>query len=61
VVTSSFIQLLEEKDPRTLCICAYFFVLTKKLNTIWWFDGEAAPKFWNLMTFISEEWKPLIA
>lgn len=29
VVTSRFIQLLEEKDPRTLCICAYFFILMK--------------------------------
>jgi hypothetical protein len=61
VVTSRFIQLLEEKDPRTLCICAYFFVLMKKLDTIWWLDGAAAPEFWNLMTFIPEEWKPLMA
>ncbi len=29
VVTSRFIHFLEEKDPRTLCICAYFFMLMK--------------------------------
>lgn len=61
VVTSRFIQLLEEKDPKALCICAYFFILMKKLDTIWWLDGAAATEFWNLMTFIPEEWKPLMA
>jgi hypothetical protein len=61
VVTKRFIQLLEQKDPRTLCICGYFFVLMKKLDTIWWLDGAAAPEFWSLMTFIPEEWKPLMA
>jgi hypothetical protein len=61
VVTKRFIQLLEQKDPRTLCICGYFFVLMKKLDTIWWLDGVAAREFWSLMTFIPEEWKPLMA
>ncbi|KAH8791897.1 hypothetical protein BGZ57DRAFT_849242 [Hyaloscypha finlandica] len=60
VVTKRFIQLLEQKDPRTLCICAYFFVLMKKLDTLWWLDGVAAPEFWDLMSFIPEEWKPLM-
>lgn len=60
VVTKRFIQLLEQKDPRALCICAYFFVLMKKLDTIWWLDGVAGPEFWGLMSFIPEEWKPLM-
>ena len=60
IVTSRFIQLLGQKDPRALCICAYFFVLMKKLVTIWWLDGVAAPEFWGLMSFIPEEWKPLM-
>lgn len=61
VVTRRFIELLEEKDPRTLCICGYFFVLMQKLNYIWWLDGVAAPEFWSLMSFIPEDWKPLMA
>jgi hypothetical protein len=61
VVTRRFIQLLEEKDPRTLCICGYFFVLMQKLNSIWWLDGVAAAEFWSLMSFIPEEWKHLMA
>jgi len=60
VVTNRFIQLIGQKDPRALCICAYFFVLMKKLVTIWWLDGVAGPEFWGLMSFIPEEWKPLM-
>jgi hypothetical protein len=32
----------------------------KKLDTLWWLDGVAAPEFWVLMSFIPEEWKPLM-
>ncbi|KAE9380230.1 hypothetical protein N431DRAFT_449023 [Stipitochalara longipes BDJ] len=60
VVTKRFIQLLEQRDPRALCICAYFFVLMKKLVTIWWLDGVAGPEFWGLMSFIPEQWKTLM-
>lgn len=60
IVSKRFIQLLEGKDPRALCICAYFFVLMKRLDTVWWLDGVAAPEFWGLMSFIPEEWKPLM-
>ena len=34
LVTKRFVDLLEEKDPKTLCICGYFFMLTKKLESI---------------------------
>jgi Fungal specific transcription factor domain len=61
VVTSRFIQLLEQEDPRALCICGYFFVLMQKLNAVWWLDGVAAPEFWSVMSFIPDEWKPLMA
>jgi hypothetical protein len=60
VVTRRFIQLLGQKDPRALCVCAYFFVLMKKLVTIWWLDGVAVHEFWGLMSFIPEQWKPLM-
>lgn len=61
VVTSRFIQLLEEKrseNPRYLCL---LFCVDEEAGYNLVLDGEAAPKFWNLMTFISEEWKPLMA
>jgi len=54
-----FIEMLKQKDPRTLTIMGYFFMLVKKLDgSVWWLQGAAEREFWMLMKFIPDEWKP---
>jgi hypothetical protein len=49
-----------ERSENPLYLCLLFHV-DEKLDTICWLDGAAATELWNLMTFIPEEWKPLMA
>ncbi|KAH8816212.1 hypothetical protein F5884DRAFT_213946 [Xylogone sp. PMI_703] len=56
MVSHRFIELLEAKDPRTLTIVGYYFMLLKRLSHIWWLQGVVEREFRTLMTFIPKDW-----
>lgn len=60
VVSSRFIILLEAKDPRTLAIAGYFFMLLKIARPLWWVDGVPEREFTAIMAFLPKDWWPLM-
>lgn len=60
-VSRKFVQLLEQKDPRTLTIVGYFFMLLKILDQPWWLPRSTSKQFWALMSIIPDEWRPRMA
>ncbi|RFU35111.1 hypothetical protein B7463_g1247, partial [Scytalidium lignicola] len=56
MVSNRFVELLEAKDPRTLTIVGYYFMLLKRLSHIWWLQGVVEREFRTLMTFIPKDW-----
>ncbi|KAH6957633.1 hypothetical protein BKA56DRAFT_737805 [Ilyonectria sp. MPI-CAGE-AT-0026] len=60
VVSSRFIDLLEAKDPRTLAIVGYFFMLLKIARPLWWVDGVPEREFTAIMAFLPRDWWPLM-
>lgn len=56
MVSDRFIQLLEARDPRTLAIVGYYFMLLKRLSHMWWMQGVVEREFRILMNFIPKDW-----
>ncbi|KPM38692.1 hypothetical protein AK830_g7860 [Neonectria ditissima] len=61
LVTPRFTQLLEAKDPRTLAIVGYFFLLVKLGQLLWWVDGTADVEFAAVMSFLPKKWWPVMS
>lgn len=59
-VTPRFVELLEARDPRTLAIVGYFFMLVKLASVLWWVDGAADREFAAVMEFLPEDWWPVM-
>ncbi|KAH6867688.1 hypothetical protein B0T10DRAFT_502229 [Thelonectria olida] len=59
-VPSRFINLLEAKDPRTLAITGYFFMLLKIARPLWWVDGAPEREFTAIMAFLPKDWWPIM-
>ncbi|KAF4471728.1 Sterol uptake control 2 [Fusarium albosuccineum] len=53
-----FVDLLEAKDPRTLAIAGYFFMLVKRGRQFWWIDGAPEREFATIMSLLPQHWWP---
>ncbi|KAE8453193.1 hypothetical protein EG329_011260 [Mollisiaceae sp. DMI_Dod_QoI] len=60
-VPPKFVQMLTAKDPRTLTIVGYFFMVLKVRNEVWWLPRSTGREFRNLMRLLPDEWKPRMA
>ncbi|KAF7563748.1 hypothetical protein G7046_g404 [Stylonectria norvegica] len=60
-ISARFTQLLEEKDPRTLAIVGYFFMVLEMRHVIWWVNKAPAQEFSAIMTFLPKDWWPKMA
>ena len=56
-VGEGYIALLQEQRPRALVIFAYYCVLLKKLEGVWWVQGRAAYELDRIEQSLSENWK----
>ncbi|KAI9054372.1 hypothetical protein LZ554_001535 [Drepanopeziza brunnea f. sp. 'monogermtubi'] len=58
-VPPKFVELLEAKDPRTLTIVGYFFMLLRILDKVWWLPQMTRGQFWTLVDMLPGEgmWK----
>lgn len=61
IVSARFIELLEAKDPRTLAIAGYFFMLLKIARPLWWVDGAPEREFRAIMAFLPRDWWHVMA
>ncbi|KAH8591706.1 hypothetical protein B0O99DRAFT_631501 [Bisporella sp. PMI_857] len=57
-VSTRFVDMLAEKDPRTLVIVACFFAMTRVVDNIWWLQGIAKKEVMGLFSLLPEEWWP---
>ncbi|KAG4434508.1 hypothetical protein IFR05_010013 [Cadophora sp. M221] len=57
-VQPKFVKMLEQKDPRTLTIVGYFFMLLKVMDKVWWLPVMTKEQFWALVGMLPEEWRP---
>jgi hypothetical protein len=58
ISTPRFAQLLEQKDPRTLTIVGYFFLLLRRLDGVWWLQGAAEREFNVVLRLLPNHWLP---
>lgn len=56
MVSSEFVSLLENSDPRALVITAHFFALIKYVDRIWWLHGVARREILGLATVVPKDW-----
>ncbi|KAH6713862.1 hypothetical protein BKA61DRAFT_606686 [Leptodontidium sp. MPI-SDFR-AT-0119] len=57
-VQPKFVKMLEQKDPRTLTIVGYFFMLLKVMDKVWWLPVMTKEQFWALVGMLPGEWRP---
>ncbi|KAM3074837.1 hypothetical protein ACMFMG_008250 [Clarireedia jacksonii] len=57
-VSRRFIELMGQKDPRTLVILACFFAMTRIVDDIWWLQGVARKEVMGILSLLPEEWWP---
>ncbi|KAH7346477.1 hypothetical protein BKA65DRAFT_502535 [Rhexocercosporidium sp. MPI-PUGE-AT-0058] len=57
-VQPKFVKMLEQKDPRTLTIVGYFFMLLKVMDKVWWLPVMTKEQFWTLVAMLPDEWRP---
>ncbi|KAK0121080.1 hypothetical protein ONS96_011262 [Cadophora gregata f. sp. sojae] len=57
-VQPKFVKMLEQKDPRTLTIVGYFFMLLRVMDKVWWLPVMTRDQFWALVGMLPEKWKP---
>lgn len=55
-VSRRFVELLESHDPRTLCIVACFFAMTKVVDEIWWLKSVAKREVNGILSLLPKEW-----
>ncbi|CZT45861.1 uncharacterized protein RSE6_06217 [Rhynchosporium secalis] len=57
-VQPKFVKMLEQKDPRTLTIVGYFFMLLRVMDKVWWLPVMTKEQFWALVELLPDEWRP---
>merc|ERR1711964_877895 len=57
-VQPKFVKMLEQKDPRTLTIVGYFFMLLRVMDKVWWLPVMTKEQFWALVGMLPEKWRP---
>ena len=55
-VSRRFVDLIEQQDPRALCIIASFFAMTKMIDEVWWLHGVAKREVTGIFTLLPHEW-----
>lgn len=55
-----FVRLLEEKEPRALVILAYWAVMFRYMDAVWFMEGWAEHVLWGVSTFLQEEYRSWI-
>ncbi|KXH51559.1 hypothetical protein CNYM01_09720 [Colletotrichum nymphaeae SA-01] len=61
LVPPRLVELLEARDPRTLAIVGYFFMLLRRATHLWWAQGAAEKEFDGVMGVLPREWWPKMA
>lgn len=56
IVSRRFVELIGEKDPRTLVIASCFFAMTKAVDDVWWLQGIAKSEVRGIISLIPAEW-----
>lgn len=57
IVSRRFVELIVEKDPRTLVITSCFFAMTKAVDDVWWLQGIAKSEVCGIMSLLPAEWQ----
>jgi hypothetical protein len=60
-VPRKFVEMLEARDPRTLAIVGYFFMLLKRVErafSVWWLQDIIDDEFNTLMDILPKKWWP---
>lgn len=60
-VTDEFLQLLYKRKPEALVVLAYYCVLLKRVNSIWYFKGVGETLLDAINNKLDKKWKPWIA
>ncbi|OQE31977.1 hypothetical protein PENSTE_c001G08107 [Penicillium steckii] len=55
-----FVRLLEEKEPRALVILAYWAVMFRYMDAVWFMEGWAEHVLGGVSTFLQAEYRPWI-
>ncbi|KXH50037.1 hypothetical protein CSIM01_07295 [Colletotrichum simmondsii] len=61
LVPQRLVELVEARDPRTLAIVGYFFMLLRRATHLWWAQGAAEKEFDGVMGVLPREWWPKMA
>ena len=59
-ITQDFLELIYEKYPRALVILAYYCVLLKRNNHLWYLKGLGTGLLGSIWEELGEEWRPWI-
>lgn len=59
-VSQEFAELVYERDPRALVILAYYCVLLKRFDHVWYWEGLGIGLLENIRQALTEEWLPWI-
>jgi len=57
IVSRRFVEMIGEKDPRTLVITSCFFAMTKAIDEVWWLQGIAKSEVCGIMSLLPNEWQ----
>jgi hypothetical protein len=56
IVSRRFVEMIGEKDPRTLVITSCFFAMTKAVDDVWWLQGIAKSEISGIVSLLPDEW-----
>ncbi|KAJ2994963.1 hypothetical protein NUW58_g1408 [Xylaria curta] len=59
-VPDPFIKLLKSHDSEALCVLAFFCVLLRRLEHLWWIEGWAFHLIERIYTTLDERYRPWI-
>ena len=60
VVPDAFISLVQERNQEAVCVFAYYCVLLKRLDSLWFMDGWSEDSIANIYFILDERYRKYI-
>lgn len=60
IISQEFVEMIYERDPRALVILAYYCVLLKRNDRVWYLRGLGRGLLQHIWNALDEEWRPWI-